>query len=158
RRQSDEQSFPGLRASRKVKFRGQRLARGNARARNAVVETKHPNPASGKQMMDRSIVDWTGRLIVRRQSVEPPNVLKMRIGPLRRGHRGKVARRHFECLVQKSSWTARVDHEAHLDAQRFAFARAAQLDQIAREFGSTKRNAIEILRPLVDRFLDKELI
>ena len=61
RRQRREQALPGRRAVGCADRGGRRIGQRRAGAGDAVVEAQHPDPAAGKHVMQRRIVDRIGR-------------------------------------------------------------------------------------------------
>ena len=125
RRQRRQQTVPGRRAVGGAERGRDRIGQRRAGAGDAVVEAQHPDPAAGKHVVQRGIVDRIGRRLRRRpQSVPALDAFEVRVEPLRR--RQPSARRlgEAERAVQEAARPARVDDEARRDAHGAAVALA----------------------------------
>ena len=85
RRQRRQQALPRRRAIGGADRGRGRIGQRRAGAREAVVETQHPDPAAGKHMMQRGIVDRIRRRLRRRpQAIPALDAFEVRVEALRR--------------------------------------------------------------------------
>ena len=101
---------------------GERRRRGDAGAREAVVEAQHPDPSAVEDVVEGGVVRRIGRRLRSRRRipivVEPPDVLEVREEALGLRQIRERGRREPERPVQSAAGPGGVDHEARAQPQR----------------------------------------